>query len=51
VLRSILPAAWDETGLGATPYLAPDDEAVGAAAVRLTFRPANPLTDGGHAVV
>jgi hypothetical protein len=51
LLRSILPAAWDETGLVAAPYLAPNEGPVGAAAVRLTFRPPNPLTDGGHAVV
>jgi tRNA(Ile)-lysidine synthase len=50
MLFSILPAAWDEDGIAAVPHLGYRRE-VGAGSPEFIFRPANPLTQAGFAVV
>lgn len=51
LVHPILPAKCDETGIVSVPHLGPDPDRAGAAELRVAFRPRNPLTDGGHAVV
>jgi tRNA(Ile)-lysidine synthase len=50
LLFPILPAAWDDNGIAAVPHLGYRSESVGAAP-QFIFRPANPLTQAGFAVV
>lgn len=50
LLFPILPAAWDETGVAAVPHLGYGREGV-TALPRFVFRPVNPLTRAGFAVV
>jgi tRNA(Ile)-lysidine synthase len=50
LLFPILPAAWDERGIAAVPDLAYRREGV-AALPQFIFRPVNPLTQAGFAVV
>ena len=50
LLLGILPAAWDEDGIVSVPHL--DYRRQGISALpRFVFRPANPLTQAGFAVV
>jgi tRNA(Ile)-lysidine synthase len=51
LLRPILPAAWDETGLVTVPHLASGSDPGGAGGLRVAFCPANPLTGAGFTVV
>jgi tRNA(Ile)-lysidine synthase len=50
LLLTIMPAVWDEDGLAAVPHLAYRREGV-ALLPQFVFRPVNPLTQAGFAVV
>jgi tRNA(Ile)-lysidine synthase len=50
LLFPILPAVWDEDGIAAVPHVGYRREGV-AALPQVTFRPVNPLTQAGFAVV
>jgi tRNA(Ile)-lysidine synthase len=50
LLLSILPGVWDEKGIAAIPYLGYGREGV-VGLPQIVFRPVNPLTQAGFAVV
>ena len=50
LLLPVFPAVWDEQGIADVPHLGYRRERVGAVP-RVVFRPANPLTSAGFAVV
>jgi tRNA(Ile)-lysidine synthase len=50
LLFSILPSVWDEKGIAAVPHISYTREGV-AGLPQLVFRPVNPLTQAGFAVV
>jgi hypothetical protein len=49
-LLSILPGVWDEKGIAAVPHLGYGREGV-VGLPQIVFRPVNPLTQAGFAVV
>lgn len=51
LLRPVLPAVWDESGVVSVPYLASGDDPAWATGLLIAFRPANPLTVAGFTVV
>jgi hypothetical protein len=50
LLLSILPGVWDEKGIAAVPHLGYGREGV-VGLPQIVFRPVNPLTQAGFAVV
>jgi hypothetical protein len=50
LLFPILPAVWDDNGIAAVPHLGYRSESAGVLP-RFIFRPVNPLTQAGFAVV